>query len=156
MRLSFSTRGWQRLGWEELLETTADAGLEGVELYDLSRRTDLTQRGGPFDKYNILATARQLREKGIPFSPRGARLLTHTDYDRYDYLIGMDEENLDDMHRICRGDPEKKISLLLDWAGISRDVADPWYTGNFEATYQDLITGCTALLNKLFPKGRKV
>ena len=97
---------------------------------------------------------RKLREKGIPFSPRAARILARADYDRFDYLIGMDEENLDDMVRICGGDPEKKISLLLDWAGLSRDVADPWYTGNFEATYQDLIVGCTAFLNKLFPKGR--
>ena len=97
---------------------------------------------------------RKLREKGIPFSPRAARLLARADYDRFDYLIGMDEENLDDMYRSCGGDPDKKISLLLEWAGISRDVADPWYTGNFEATYQDLIVGCTAFLNKLFPKGR--
>ena len=65
MRLSFSTRGWQRLGWEELLETAADAGLEGVELYDLARRHDLCQRGGPFDRYNVLATARQLRDRGL-------------------------------------------------------------------------------------------
>ncbi len=132
---------------------------------------DMVRKAGLEDRFQIDSVAatreeigndmyppakRKLREKGIPFSPRAARLLTHADYDRYDYLIGMDEENLDDMHRICRGDPEKKISILLDWAGISRDVADPWYTGNFEATYQDLITGCTALLNKLFPKGRKV
>ena len=65
MRLSFSTRGWQRLGWEELLATAADTGLEGVELYDLPKRQDLCQRGGPFDKYNLLATARQLRERGL-------------------------------------------------------------------------------------------
>ena len=56
---------------------------------------------------------RKLREKGIPFSPRAARLLARADYDRFDYLIGMDEENLDDMYRICGGDPDKKISLLL-------------------------------------------
>ena len=65
MRLSFSTRGWQRLGWEELLETAADAGLEGVEVYDLPKRQDLWQRGGPFDRYNTVSTARQLRERGL-------------------------------------------------------------------------------------------
>ena len=130
---------------------------------------DMVKKAGLEDQFQIDSVAatreeigndmyppakRKLREKGIPFSPRAARLLARADYDRFDYLIGMDEENLDDMYRICGGDPEKKISLLLEWAGISRDVADPWYTGNFEATYQDLIVGCTAFLNKLFPKGR--
>ena len=130
---------------------------------------DMVKKAGLEDRFQIDSVAatweeigndmyppakRKLREKGIPFSPRAARILARADYDRFDYLIGMDEENLDDMVRICGGDPEKKISLLLDWAGLSRDVADPWYTGNFEATYQDLIVGCTAFLNKLFPKGR--
>ena len=130
---------------------------------------DMVKKAGLEDRFRIDSVAatweeigndmyppakRKLREKGIPFSPRAARILARADYDRFDYLIGMDEENLDDMVRICGGDPEKKISLLLDWAGLSRDVADPWYTGNFEATYQDLIVGCTAFLNKLFPKGR--
>ena len=130
---------------------------------------DMVKKAGLEDRFRIDSVAatreeigndmyppakRKLREKGIPFSPRAARLLVRADYDRFDYLIGMDEENLDDMVRICGGDPEKKISLLLEWAGLSRDVADPWYTGNFEATYQDLIVGCTAFLNKLFPKGR--
>ena len=130
---------------------------------------DMVKKAGLEDRFRIDSVAatreeigndmyppakRKLREKGIPFTPRAARLLVRADYDRFDYLIGMDEENLDDMVRICGGDPEKKISLLLEWAGLSRDVADPWYTGNFEATYQDLIVGCTAFLNKLFPKGR--
>ena len=130
---------------------------------------DMVKKAGLEDRFRIDSVAatweeigndmyppakRMLREKGIPFSPRAARILVRADYDRFDYLIGMDEENLDDMYRICGGDPEKKISLLLEWAGLSRDVADPWYTGNFEATYQDLIVGCTAFLNKLFPKGR--
>ena len=130
---------------------------------------DMVKKAGLEDRFRIDSVAatweeigndmyppakRKLREKGIPFSPRAARILVRADYDRFDYLIGMDEENLDDMYRICGGDPEKKISLLLEWAGLSRDVADPWYTGNFEATYQDLIVGCTAFLNKLFPKGR--
>ena len=92
---------------------------------------------------------RKLREKGIPFQPRQARIMTKKDYESFDMIIGMDEENLWDMRRICGGDRDGKISLLMDWAGNSRDVADPWYTGNFETTYQDLITGCTALLKKL-------
>ena len=92
---------------------------------------------------------RKLKEKGIPFQPRRARIMTRKDYEAFDLIIGMDEENMWDMSRICGGDQDGKISLLMNWAGISRDVADPWYTGNFEATYQDLITGCTALLEKV-------
>ncbi len=65
MRLSFSTRGWQHLGWDELLEAALDAGLDGLELYDLFKREDLISRGGPFDRYNTVTTARQLREKGL-------------------------------------------------------------------------------------------
>ena len=92
---------------------------------------------------------RKLKEKGIPFQPRRARIMTRKDYEAFDLIIGMDEENMWDMNWICGGDRDGKISLLMNWAGISRDVADPWYTGNFEATYQDLITGCTALLEKV-------
>ena len=95
---------------------------------------------------------RKLREKGIPFSPRSARIMTRSDYGKYDYIIGMDEENLYDMRRICGGDASKKISLLLDWTSSPRDVADPWYTGNFEATYQDLIKGCSALMEAVIQK----
>ena len=92
---------------------------------------------------------RKLKEKGVPFQPRRARIITRNDYESFDMIVGMDEENIWDMRRICGGDRDGKISLLMDWAGSSRDVADPWYTGNFEATYQDLITGCTALLEKV-------
>ena len=65
MRLSFSTRGWQRLDWDELLDTAEESGLNGVELYDLQKRSDLSQRGAPFDKYSTAGTARQLRERGL-------------------------------------------------------------------------------------------
>lgn len=92
---------------------------------------------------------RKLREMGIPFTPRKARQMTRADYDRFDYIIGMDDENLTDMRRICGGDREKKISLLLDHTPHPRDVADPWYTGNFDATYRDVTEGCTALLEEI-------
>ena len=72
---------------------------------------------------------RKLNEKGIPFSQRSARQMRRIDYGSFDYIIGMDEENLHDMRRICGGDPDGKISLLLDWTICPRDVADPWYTG---------------------------
>lgn len=89
---------------------------------------------------------RILTKKGIPFSPRRARLITASDYARADYILCMDEENLTDLARLTCGDPEKKVSLLLSWAGRRGEVADPWYTGDFEETYDDLVEGCRALL----------
>lgn len=89
---------------------------------------------------------RMLTKKGIPFTPRRARLITKEDYERADYIVCMDEENLYDISRLTRGDPEKKVSLLLSWAGRRGEVADPWYTGDFEETYDDLVEGCRALL----------
>ena len=68
---------------------------------------------------------------------------------RYDLLIGMDSANLRNIHRICGGDPNGKVSLLLDWCGERRDVADPWYTGDFHATWDDITRGCRALLDEL-------
>ena len=75
-----------------------------------------------------------------------ARLLTRRDYAEYDLLIGMDKENLRDMRRICGGDPEGKLHLLTEFAGRSGEVADPWYTGDFEATWRDVEAGCRGLL----------
>lgn len=89
---------------------------------------------------------RMLTKKGIPFTPRRARLITKEDYERSDYIVCMDEENLSDLSRLTRGDPEKKVSLLLSWAGRRGEVADPWYTRDFEETYDDLVEGCRALL----------
>ena len=91
---------------------------------------------------------RMLTKKGIPFTPRRARLITKEDYERADYIVCMDEENLYDLSRLTRGDPEKKVSLLLSWVGRRGEVADPWYTGDFEETYDDLVEGCRALLGK--------
>ena len=75
--------------------------------------------------------------------------MTAQDYETYDLLIGMDRETLRNMRRICGGDPDGKLSLLLDHTGRSRDVADPWYTGDFEATWQDVLAGCQALLAEI-------
>ena len=75
--------------------------------------------------------------------------MSRQDYDTYDYLIGMDQSNIRNMTRIAGGDPEKKIYKLMEFTGSERDVADPWYTGDFEATYRDVSEGCQALLEKL-------
>ena len=90
-----------------------------------------------------------LAEHGISCAGKRAVQLTRTDYDKYDYLIGMDSANIRNMHRILGGDPDGKISKLLTFAGSEQDIADPWYTGNFDDTYRDVLEGCEALLVKL-------
>lgn len=92
---------------------------------------------------------RKLQEHGIACGGHAARQITARDYDEYDYLIGMDSANLRNMHRLFGGDPAGKCSLLLTHAGRSGDVADPWYTGDFEATWQDVQAGCRGLLGEL-------
>ena len=94
-------------------------------------------------------TVRKLREVGIPVVPHRARQMKKQDYAEYDYLIGMDDWNIRNMTRIAGGDPEHKIRKLLEFAGSTRDIADPWYTGNFDATYADVLEGCEAMLAKL-------
>lgn len=91
-------------------------------------------------------TVGKLRQAGIPLVPHRAVQMTKADYDNYDYLIGMDTANIRNMNRIAGGDPDSKIYKLLTFAGSGRDVADPWYTGDFDATYEDVITGCEAFL----------
>ena len=97
-------------------------------------------------------TKAKLRQMGVPFAKRRATLLDRSDYDAYDYLIGMDEENMRDMLRLFGGDPNGKIYKLLRFADEDRDVADPWYTGNFDETYEDVLKGCTALLRMIGKK----
>lgn len=92
-------------------------------------------------------TKQKLREQGVPFERRAAVQITAGDYSKYDYIVGMDGNNIRNMLRIFGGDPENKICCLLEFAGIDRDVADPWYTGDFDTTYRDVTEGCAALLN---------
>ena len=92
---------------------------------------------------------RKLTEQGVPFSRHAARKMTRADYEYYDHIICMDRSNLRLLRYIIGEDTAGKVSLLMTWANRSDDVADPWYTGDFDATYRDLLTGCTALLNEL-------
>ncbi len=92
---------------------------------------------------------RELQKHGISCAGHAARQLTAADYHRFDYLVGMDSSNRRNMLRICGGDSEGKISLLMEHTSRPGDVADPWYTGDFEATWRDVSEGCTALLEKL-------
>ena len=92
---------------------------------------------------------RILDKHHIPFGNHFARLMKKEDYQKYDYLIGMDEENFYDMNRISSGDPKLKEKKLLFYADSMADVDDPWYTGDFETAYQDIKRGCEALYNKI-------
>lgn len=92
---------------------------------------------------------RKLAEHGIGCAGKTARQMTAADYREYDLLIGMDSANLRNMRRICGGDPEGKIRLLMDFTDRPGDVADPWYTGDFETTWRDISAGCRGLLEWL-------
>ncbi|MBE5754898.1 MAG: low molecular weight phosphotyrosine protein phosphatase [Clostridiales bacterium] len=125
---------------------------------------DLVEKKGESDKFLIKSSATSSEELGNPVH-RGTRgvldrlgisykgkyavKLTAKDYNYYDYFIGMDAANLKNMQRIFGGDPKNKISLLLSYAGENRDVADPWWTGNFEETYRDVSVGVDAFYKAL-------
>lgn len=125
---------------------------------------DLVAREGLADQFQIASAAtsteeignpvypparRKLQEHGISCAGHAARQLRREDYRRYDLLVGMDRANLSNMLRICGQDPEGKISLLMDHTARKGEVADPWYTGDFEATWQDVLEGCRELLEQL-------
>ena len=117
-------------------------GLEG-QYYIESAAVSTEEIGNPI----YPPAKRCLTQHGVPFdSSRGARQVTAADYDRFDRIICMDSSNLRWIRRIIPDDPEGKIHLMMSYAGIHRDVADPWYTGDFETTFQDLLLGCEALL----------
>ena len=87
-----------------------------------------------------------LAKKGIDCSEKRARQMTRSDYDYYDLLVGMDNWNIRNMLRITGGDPDGKIKMLLDFTNRPGEVADPWYSGDFEATYRDVLEGCEGIL----------
>jgi len=94
-------------------------------------------------------TREKLREAGIPFAPRAAWRLTAAKAREYDLLVGMDDYNIADLRRLVYPEDRPKIHKLLEFAGSPRSIADPWYTGNFDETYADVLEGCTALLSRL-------
>ena len=124
------------------------AGLEKEFLIE-SAATSAEEIGNPV----YPPARRKLAEHGIGCAGKTARQLTRADYGQYDLLIGMDKANLRNIQRLCGGDPAGKIHLLMEYAGRpDREVADPWYTGDFEATWQDVLAGCHGLLEKIFPE----
>ena len=125
---------------------------------------DLVQKAGLASEFHIESAAtsreeignpvyppaqRKLADHGISCNGHAARQLANQDYDEYDLLIGMDQANLRDMYRICVGDYVGKMSLLMDHTARPGNVADPWYTEDFEATWQDVLGGCQGLLKEL-------
>ena len=125
------------------------AGVSGVTVESAALHTDEIGNGIHW------GTRRKLTEMGIPFTPHAAWLLTPDKAAGYDLLIGMDRYNIADLNRLVHPGDRTKIHSLLSFAGISRDIADPWYTGDFEATYTDILCGCTALLGRFAPAEKR-
>ena len=130
---------------------------------------DMVQKQGLGDRFSVASAATSTEELGNPVHPgtqrrlaregistRGktAVQLTRRDYQRYDYLIGMEQRNLSGMLRILGSDPAGKVHRLLDFTDRPRDIADPWYTGDFDRTYDDVVEGCRGLLAHLLEEGR--
>ena len=91
-------------------------------------------------------TVAKLEKEGIPLVPHTARQISADEYDAWDRIVDMDRNNAFGLTRILPGDPERKCVQLLEFLGIHRDVADPWYTGDFDTTFRDIMAGCQALL----------
>ncbi|MGO5115470.1 low molecular weight protein-tyrosine-phosphatase [Candidatus Avoscillospira sp. LCP25S3_F1] len=125
---------------------------------------DLVRKAGRAEEFSIASAATSTEEIGNPVYPparrmlaahgidctgKTARQLRKADYAQYDYLIGMDQANFRNMQRMCGGDPDGKIHLLLDFTDRPGQVADPWYTGDFQATWEDVLEGCVGLLRHI-------
>ena len=122
-------------------ELVRRAGREGEFLID-SAATSSEELGNPPHH----GTVAKLRAEGVPVGRHRARRVRRDEYADWDHIVYMDEENARGLSRILGGDPDGKVSRLLDWASRPGDVADPWYTGDFDATYRDVLEGCEALL----------
>lgn len=127
-----------------MTELVRRAGREHDFVID-SAATSREELGNPPHR----GTVGKLQAEGVPVVPHRARQITRDEYSQWDHIIYMDGENRRNLMRILRDDPEGKVTRLLDWTDRPGDVADPWYTGNFDATWRDVLEGCQALLEKL-------
>ena len=125
---------------------------------------DMVAKRGPSDRIEVASAAtsreelgndmyppakRKLDKEHIPYTPRHARQVTASDYDKYDLLLCMEQYNIRNLKRIIPDDPDHKIHLLLDYTDNPRDISDPWYTDDFDTAYNDIVEGCKALLEEL-------
>lgn len=132
---------------------------------------DMVQRKGLSDQFHIASaatsseeignpvhygTTNKLKKYGISTKGKYAVQLKRKDYQEYDYILGMENRNIRNIDRIVGSDPEHKVYKLLDFSGNPRDIADPWFTGNFDRTYDDILEGCEGFLNYLIRKGEIV
>ena len=125
-------------------EMVKNANLQ-ERIYIESAATSTEELGNP-----VYPPARRIMaQHGIDCKNKTARQITRADYDNFDYIVAMDERNIRNMRYFFGNDPEHKVSLLLSWANENREVADPWYTGDFEATWRDVNLGCDALLKQI-------
>ena len=115
------------------------------EFLVVSSATSTEELGNPVH----YGTAKILDRLGIDYSKKRAVQVQRSDYSKYDLFIGMDEANVKNLKRLFGGDPENKVKMLLEYAGVSRGVADPWWTGDFSTTYFDVSSGITALYKSL-------
>lgn len=131
---------------EFILKDMVEKEGEADNFFIASSATSYEEIGNPIHH----GTAKILDRLGIDYSKKRAILLEKSDFEKYDYFIGMDSYNMSNMKRILKTD--KKQYKLLEFAGLSRDVADPWYTGNFEQTFEDITLGCKCFIKKLQEK----
>ena len=121
----------------------------GIEFFVDSAATSSEEIGNGIH----FGTRRKLDEEGILYGEHKSRKITIKDYEKYDYIIGMEESNIKNILKIIWEDPEKKVHRLLDFSERPRDIADPWYTGDFKTTYNDVEEGCTKFLEFIQRKG---
>lgn len=130
-----------------LKDMTAKRGISD-NFYIASAATSTEEIGNPVHP----GTRNKLARYGISTAGKHAVQMQRSDYQKYDYIVGMDRWNYKNMLRIVGEDSQHKISLLLDYTDHPRDVADPWYTGDFDKTYEDIVSGCEGLLNHILDK----
>lgn len=125
--------------FQDLIKKNGDASNFKVD----SAATSYEEEGNGLYKY----AADKLNEKGIKFDFHRARRITKEDYEKYDYILAMEERNIEGILKIVGGDPESKIHRILDYSDAPRDISDPWYTGDFETAYNDILEGAEAFYN---------
>lgn len=119
---------------------------EGIEKFYIDSAATSSEEIGNSMHYG---TRNKLKEMNIDYGNHLARQMTKQDYEKFDYIIGMEDRNIKDIKRIVGEDTENKIYKLLDFSKNPRDIADPWYTGNFDKTYDDIVEGISAFLEHL-------